>query len=141
MQSRVYENVGTARHSVWKRATPCHGSGGVSIPRKSCDRARMMSTSLPLLCAARKAAHHRGIRMGTKIKLLHILVWAAWASLARVVSGTKHHLYVGNLSPPASLHVLEFDNESLEFRVTNTTAADAPHAWITFNVSVELAAS
>jgi hypothetical protein len=66
--------------------------------------------------------------------LRHPLLGFVLAAPVWEVTGVKHHLYVGNLSPPASLHALEFDDESLDFRVTHTINADAPHAWITFNV-------
>ncbi len=51
-----------------------------------------------------------------------------------LVSGIKHHLFVSNLSPPSSIYALEFDDETLDFRVTNNLTADAPHSWMTFNV-------
>ncbi|RYP05148.1 hypothetical protein DL764_004002 [Monosporascus ibericus] len=43
-----------------------------------------------------------------------------------------HHLIVGNLVSPASLYVLEFDDESLDLRIVSNNSAHSPHAWITF---------
>ena len=56
-------------------------------------------------------------------------------------SSLKHHLFVSNLSPPASLYALEFDDETLDLRITNNMTADAPHSWITFNVRPPLTSS
>ena len=62
------------------------------------------------------------------IYLLGFLAVAA-SSYARV-----HHLIVGNLALPASLYVLEFDDESLEFRIASNNTAVSSHVWITFGV-------
>jgi hypothetical protein len=56
------------------------------------------------------------------------------AGILPAASCLKHHLYVGNLYGPSRLHALEFDDETLTFVKTNEITADAPHAWITFNV-------
>lgn len=45
-----------------------------------------------------------------------------------------HHLIVGNLDLPASLYVLEFDDQSLDFRIVSNNTAESSHAWITFGV-------
>ncbi|KAB5566264.1 Lactonase, 7-bladed beta-propeller-domain-containing protein [Coniochaeta sp. 2T2.1] len=50
-------------------------------------------------------------------------------------NSAKHHLFVSNLTPPSSLYALEFDDESLSLKVTANITADAPHSWITFNIS------
>jgi hypothetical protein len=50
------------------------------------------------------------------------------------VIALKHHLFVGTLSPPASIYTLEFDDQSLTFRLTNNITSTAPHSWLSFNV-------
>ncbi|KAL2169384.1 hypothetical protein VTG60DRAFT_6090 [Thermothelomyces hinnuleus] len=54
-------------------------------------------------------------------------------ALASVASAGIHHLFVGNLVPPASIYALEFDDETNEFTVVKNNTADASHAWITFD--------
>jgi hypothetical protein len=45
-----------------------------------------------------------------------------------------HHLFVGNLGLPASIHALEFDDEMLVLRKTKTIKADGSSPWITLSV-------
>lgn len=45
-----------------------------------------------------------------------------------------HRLYTSNISPPASIHLLEFDDEMLTLVKTQTIEADNAHAWIAFDV-------
>jgi hypothetical protein len=45
-----------------------------------------------------------------------------------------HHLFVGNLFAPASIHVLEFDDEALTLNEKEIIKADSAHAWIAFDV-------
>lgn len=63
-------------------------------------------------------------------QLLFRLLAATFASHA---FAAKHHLFVGNLVAPTSLHSLEFDDETLDFTLTKTMKADAAHSWITFS--------
>ena len=61
-----------------------------------------------------------------------ILLQLAFSGLA---PATVHHLFVGNLGLPASIHALEFDDETLTLVKTRTMSADSSHAWITFDVT------
>jgi hypothetical protein len=56
--------------------------------------------------------------------------------LALTVSGAIHNLFVGNLIPPASIHALEFNDETNSFKIVQTHKADSSHAWIAFDVSL-----
>lgn len=60
-------------------------------------------------------------------------------ALINVVVGDLHHLFVGNLQVPASIHVLVFDDEALTLNKTATIKAANSHAWITFDVRTCLA--
>lgn len=55
-------------------------------------------------------------------------------ALASIASATTHHLFVGNLVPPAAIYALKFDDETNDFAVLKNNTADASHAWITFDV-------
>ncbi|KAK1750373.1 Lactonase, 7-bladed beta-propeller-domain-containing protein [Echria macrotheca] len=50
-----------------------------------------------------------------------------------LVSGTIHNMFVGNLFPPASIHSLEFNDETDSLTLVKTYKADSPHAWISFD--------
>ncbi|RDL39847.1 uncharacterized protein BP5553_04187 [Venustampulla echinocandica] len=54
---------------------------------------------------------------------------------ALIVSATAavHHLFVGNLSPPFSIHALEFDDQAVTLKKTKTLPAAGTHPWITFD--------
>jgi len=54
-------------------------------------------------------------------------------AVVTLVSAKKHHLFVGNLRPPALIHALEFDDETLTLTKTKSIQADASHAWIAFD--------
>ncbi|KAL2148913.1 hypothetical protein VTH82DRAFT_1599 [Thermothelomyces myriococcoides] len=54
-------------------------------------------------------------------------------ALASIASATTHHLFVGNLVPPAAIYALKFDDETNDFAVLKNNTADASHAWITFD--------
>ncbi|KAL8291226.1 hypothetical protein RB597_005461 [Gaeumannomyces tritici] len=53
--------------------------------------------------------------------------------LPAAVLGAVHHMYVGNLAPPARAYSLRFDDVSHELAVVNNISASAPHAWIALN--------
>ena len=57
-------------------------------------------------------------------------------AVVTLVSAKKHHLFVGNLLPPAMIHALEFDDETLKLTKTKSIEADASHAWIAFDVHI-----
>jgi len=57
-------------------------------------------------------------------------------SLIALTLAKVHHLFVGNLGVPASIHALEFDDEALTIVKTKTIAADGSHPWISFDVSL-----
>jgi len=57
-------------------------------------------------------------------------------SLIALTLAKVHHLFVGNLGVPASIHALEFDDEALTLVKTKTIAADGSHPWISFDVSL-----
>lgn len=48
--------------------------------------------------------------------------------LPAVVLGAVHHMYVGNLSPPARAYSLRFDDVTHELAVVKNMTAFAPHA-------------
>ena len=58
--------------------------------------------------------------------------------LTSTVWASVHNLFVGNLNAPESLNSLEYDDETNGFRKVQTFAADGPHAWIQFDVSVSV---
>jgi hypothetical protein len=47
-----------------------------------------------------------------------------------------HHLFVGNLSPPAVIHALEFDDVALTLINVKNITADARH--VAFDVSISI---
>lgn len=51
------------------------------------------------------------------------------------VQGAVHRMFVGNLYPPASIYALQFDDQSLELKMTKNITANSGHAWIALNVS------
>jgi hypothetical protein len=51
------------------------------------------------------------------------------------VRAAIHNLFVGNLYTPASIHALEFNDETEELKLVRTQPADSSHAWIAFDVS------
>lgn len=57
------------------------------------------------------------------------------AALFPLTSALVHHIFVGNLQLPASIHLLEFDDEALTLFRANTFTADSSHAWIAFDAS------
>jgi hypothetical protein len=65
--------------------------------------------------------------------VLMFIFWAA--SLFPFTSAIVHHLFVGNLQLPASIHLLEFDDEVLTLFRTDIFPADSSHAWIAFDAS------
>ncbi|KAH7323491.1 carboxy-cis,cis-muconate cyclase [Rhexocercosporidium sp. MPI-PUGE-AT-0058] len=66
------------------------------------------------------------MRRSTLIFSLHLLA-------IQLVSAKVHHLFVGNLGLPASIHALEFDDEALTLVKTRNITADSSHAWIAFD--------
>jgi len=54
--------------------------------------------------------------------------------LATIVLAANHYLFTGNLSPPASIHLLEFDDVAKTIQQVKTFPADSPHNWITLDV-------
>lgn len=67
--------------------------------------------------------------------LFALLLQSAFSGLALA---TIHHLFVGNLALPASIHALEFDDDALTLVKTRTIPADSSHAWIAFDVPYPL---
>lgn len=46
-----------------------------------------------------------------------------------------HTLYASNFHNVSELYTLQFDDESLEFNVVDSTLADGPMVWLDFDVS------
>ena len=57
------------------------------------------------------------------------------SSLATVSIAASHFLFAGNLNAPASIHLLEFNDEAKMLRKIKTFPADSPHNWITLDVT------
>lgn len=62
---------------------------------------------------------------------------AFWAFLALCtpVFSTVHTLYASNFHNVSELYTLQFNDESLEFNVIDSTLADGPMVWLDFDVS------
>lgn len=66
----------------------------------------------------------------------------SWAFLALLsahlftpVLSSVHTLYASNFHNVSELYTLQFDDESLEFNVVDSTIADGPMVWLDFDVS------
>lgn len=66
----------------------------------------------------------------------------SWAFLALLgthfctpVLSSVHTLYTSNFHNVSELYTLQFDDETLEFNVVDTTPADGPMVWLDFDVS------
>lgn len=57
------------------------------------------------------------------------------AALTALSTATIHHLFVGNLALPASIHALEFDDEQLTLVKVASLPADGSSPWINLSVS------
>ena len=62
------------------------------------------------------------------------LILLVYLLLITSATAKTHHLFVGNLLLPASIHALEFNDETLTLIKTKTIAADSSHAWVAFDV-------
>ncbi|EPE28267.1 3-carboxy-cis,cis-mucoante lactonizing enzyme [Glarea lozoyensis ATCC 20868] len=54
-------------------------------------------------------------------------------ALTALTTAKVHHLFVGNLGLPASIHALEFDSKILTLTKTATIPADGSHPWISLS--------
>lgn len=65
--------------------------------------------------------------------------WALCALLSThlctPVLSSVHTLYASNFHNVSELYTLQFDDESLEFDVVDSTLADGPMVWLDFDVS------
>lgn len=52
-----------------------------------------------------------------------------------VALAAKHQIFVGNLFTPATIHAVEFDDVTHEFRKVASQPAHSSHAWLAFSVS------
>ena len=66
---------------------------------------------------------------------MHVVMRFALCSFPRTVLAAIHNLFAGNLYAPASIHLLEFNDEANTLTQIRTFAADAPHGWIQLDVS------
>jgi hypothetical protein len=69
---------------------------------------------------------------------MHPLISVLLGALPLVahVSATVHRLVSANRFDSPALHSIEFDDESNELRLVNTTTAEVPHVWISFSVGI-----
>lgn len=54
---------------------------------------------------------------------------------AGVALAAKHQIFVGNLFTPATIHAVEFDDVTHEFRKAASQPAHSSHAWLALSVS------
>jgi hypothetical protein len=64
------------------------------------------------------------------------LAFILFAAILNVCHADLHHLFVGNLNAPSSIHVLVFDDDALTLNKTATLKAANPHSWIAFDVTL-----
>lgn len=55
--------------------------------------------------------------------------------LCTPVLSSVHTLYTSNFHNVSELYTLQFDDETLEFNVVDSTPADGPMVWLDFDVS------
>jgi hypothetical protein len=70
--------------------------------------------------------------------MMRLPVFLASSSLVTVCLGTSHYLFAGNLNAPASIHLLEFNDEAKTLQQVKAFPADSPHNWITLDVRYPL---
>lgn len=52
------------------------------------------------------------------------------------VLSSIHTLYASNFHNVSELYTLQFDDETLEFNMVDSTQADGPMVWLDFDVSI-----
>jgi len=65
---------------------------------------------------------------------MHAPMFFGSCSCISAAAAAIHHLFAGNLYAPASIHVIEFNDETNTLTKIQTVAASAPHGWIQFDV-------
>lgn len=58
--------------------------------------------------------------------------------LCTPVLASVHTLYTSNFHNVSELYTLQFDDETLEFNVIDSTSADGPMVWLDFDVSMHM---
>ena len=65
---------------------------------------------------------------------MHAMMRLILCSFPATALAAIHNLFAGNLYAPASIHLLEFNDETNMLTKVQTFAADAPHGWIQLDV-------
>lgn len=69
---------------------------------------------------------------------MHFVRFLGSCSCISAAAAATHHLFAGNLYAPASIHVVEFNDETNTLTKIQTLAASAPHGWVQFDVRLEV---